>query len=146
MIEIENEFFTRLKQALLARFPTLTVESAANYSPSDFPFVSIEESDNYEYGRTRDSAVLEKYSAVTYEINIYSNKADGRKRECREIMSVIDELFRSLGFVRQVCRSVASDITRNTNRPGVMAGATMYRLFARYSAVVSDSGAIYGTR
>lgn len=56
MVDIENAVFTKVKTALTKQFPNITVESVTTYSPSKFPFVCIEEADNYSYLPTRDTS------------------------------------------------------------------------------------------
>lgn len=131
MIDIENEVFTRIKTALTEQFPNISVESVTNYSPSKFPFVCIEETDNYSYVSTRDTGSNENHAVVVFEVNAYSNKAARRKSECKAIIADVDKVMLGLGF------------TRNTKTPINLDDATKYRIFARYTAVVSKTDTIY---
>ena len=131
MIDIENEIFTKVKNALSAEFPTITVESVTTYSPSKFPFVCIEEADNYAYQPSRDSGSNENHAVLMYEVNAYSNKSGGKKAECKAMIAVVDEVMSALGF------------TRNTKTPITLDKATKYRIFARYTAVVSKNHTIF---
>lgn len=131
MIDIENAVFTVVSAALHERFPKITVDSVTTYSPSKFPFVCIEETDSFSYLPSRDTASNENHSTVVYEVNAYSNKTSGKKQECKAIMAVVDDVMIGLGF------------TRNTKTPINLDEATKYRLFARYSAVVSKDQTIY---
>lgn len=131
MIDIENEVFTQVATALREQFPKITVESVTTYSPSKFPFVCIEEADNYSYQPSRDSGSNENHATVMYEVNAYSNKTNGKKAECKAIISVVDDIMIGLGF------------TRNTKNPISFDNATKYRIFARYSAVVSKTHSLY---
>lgn len=131
MIDIENEVFTQVATALCEQFPKITVESVTTYSPSKFPFVCIEEADNYSYQPSRDSGSNENHATVMYEVNAYSNKTNGKKAECKAIISVVDDIMIGLGF------------TRNTKKPISFDNATKYRIFARYSAVASKTHSLY---
>ena len=131
MIDIENAVFTKVKKALVNKFPNITVESVTTYSPSKLPFVCIEESDNYSYLSTRDSNSNENHAVVVFEVNAYSNKTSKKKSECKNIVAVIDEVMLELGF------------TRNTKTPINSDNAVEYRIFTRYSAVVSKNNTIY---
>ena len=131
MIDIENEVFTRVAAALRDDFSNIAVESMTTYSPSRFPCVCIEETDNYPYTITHDSGGSENHVIVVYEVNIYSNKSTGKKQECKSILSVVDDVMSGMGF------------TRNAKTPINMDEATKYRIFARYSAVVSKGKIIY---
>ena len=131
MIDVENSVFTAVKAALTKQFPNITVESVTTYSPSKFPFVCIEEADNYSYLPTRDTSSNENHATVVFEVNAYSNKATKKKSECKAIAVAVDEVMIGLGF------------TRNTKTPINLDEATKYRIFARYTAVVSKTNTIY---
>lgn len=131
MIDIENTVFTKVKTALIEQFPNITVESVTTYSPSEFPFVCIEEADNYSHLSTRDTGSNENHATVVYEVNAYSNKTSKKKSECKAIIAAVDEVMNGLGF------------TRNTKTPINLDEATKYRVFARYMAVVSKTNMIY---
>jgi hypothetical protein len=130
MTDIENAVLTLVKNALLADYPTITVDSVTSFSPSKFPCVYIEESDNYSYTLARDTASNDKYSVVVYEVNAYSNKTSGKKAECKAIMAIVDNVMNGLGFTRTAKTPINADPAR-------------YRLFARYRAVVSEDKTIY---
>lgn len=131
MIDIENAVFTEVATALRADFPGITVESVTTYSPSKFPCVCIEETDNYSLLSTRDTASNENHATVVYEVNVYSNKAKGKKTEAKAILAAVDSVLNGLGF------------TRTTKTPINLDDATKYRVFARYRAVVSTNKTIY---
>lgn len=131
MIDIENEVFTRVASALRQSFAGITVQGVTEYSPSKFPFVSIEEIDNYSLQRTRDSSGNENHAVLVYEINAYSNKIKGRKSECKAIISAADDIMLQLGFTR---------LTRN---PVGINDVSAYRILARYTAVASQDKIIY---
>ncbi len=131
MIDIENAVFTEVATALRANFPGITVESVTTYSPSKFPCVCIEETDNYSLLSTRDTASNENHATVVYEVNVYSNKAKGKKTEAKAILAAVDSVLNGLGF------------TRTTKTPINLDDATKYRVFARYRAVVSTNKTIY---
>lgn len=131
MIEIENAVFTEVAAALRARFTEITVEGVTTYSPSKFPCVCIEETDNYALLSTRDTASNENHAVVVYEVNVYSNKAKGKKSEAKAILAVVDDVLNGLGF------------TRMTKTPINLDDATKYRVFVRYRAVVSTNKTIY---
>lgn len=131
MIDIENLVFTAVATGLRKQFPKITVESVTNYSPSKFPYVCIEESDNYSYTPSRDTSSNENHAVIVYEVNAYSNSTSGKKAECKAIISAVDSIMDGLGF------------TRNTRTPIPMDNATKYRIFARYTAIASKDNTIY---
>ena len=93
--------------------------------------MSIVEADNriVENMRTRN---IENAVSVMYEVNIYSNKASGKKSEAKAIVATLDEVFVSIGFTRTLRNQVP-----NLN------DATIYRIVCRYEAIVDKDLWIY---
>ena len=131
MIDFEAELFTEVESVLSSEYPGINVESVENYSPSVFPSVSIVEIGNSVYVPTQDSGNVENHATVSYEINVYSNKVTGRKKECKEIAQTIDGVMARFGFIRL------------TAVPVVLDDASRYRLAMRYTAVISKTGVTY---
>ena len=69
---------------------------------------------------------------MTYEINIYSNKASGKKSECKSIASLIDNEFATLGLSRTMLQPIPN-----------VDDATIYRITGRYRGVVSTDYKIF---
>jgi hypothetical protein len=134
MIDIEQRVYTTVTTPLRSSFDPIYIYGEEVRTPSLFPAVTIVEIDNYVYKRTMDSGSNERHSVITYEVTVYSNKTTGKKAECKEILAVVDEKFMGIGF------------TRSMTKPVPMDDATAFKLVARYSAVVSDSGKIYNRR
>ena len=67
-----------------------------------------------------------------YEINVYSNKAKGKKAECKAIVAVVDSEMMTMGFTRMMLNPIQN-----------MNDATVYRILGRYRAVVSKTNVIY---
>ena len=121
MIDIERRVYTPISTTLKSEFPGIDVSGEYVRSPSVLPHVSVVEMDNY--GSDYDTSDDEQYAVVTYEVNVYSNKATGRKTECREILQVIDKMMYGMNFRRLSTTPVPN-----------MEDATIYRLTARYRA------------
>ena len=121
MIDVENELFTGLASELRKGFPGVFVTGEYVRTPPSFPCVSIVEIGNSP--AHMDSAGREKYSRLTYEVNVYSNKAVGKKSECKAILNRIDALLYERNFIRTMPFQVPN-----------LADASIYRLTARYSA------------
>lgn len=131
MIDVEPGVFTAAETAVKAAFPAVTMESVTNYSPSKFPHVALEQTDSYALRTTRDSSDNENHAVVVFEANVFSNKANGKKKEAKAIMAVLDAAMNGMGF------------TRLTLVPIVTDNGTKYRLFARWSAVAGKNNTIY---
>jgi hypothetical protein len=132
MINVEAEIFTKVATQLREQFPKIFVTGEYVPAPSSFPCVSIVEIDNatYQQGQTQASADI--FAAVTYEVNVYSNKTIGKKTECKNIAAVVDEILLSMNFTRSMLEPIQN-----------MADATIYRMLGRYRAVVDQNHTIY---
>ena len=87
MIDMEDDIFDEVSDKVYAAFekkcPDLLIMSEYVKSPSSFPFVSIVEIDNATFRNSQTTEGHENHVAVTYEVNVYSNKTSGKKAECK---------------------------------------------------------------
>lgn len=126
MIDCENEVYTRLAKVLRERFPGINVTGEYVKAPSSFPHVSITQSDNSVVaGKMTGTAEM---ALVMFEINIYSNKAEGKKTECKSVAKVIDETLFKMNFKRLALNPVPN-----------LEDATIYRIVARYRAMTDGN-------
>ena len=132
MIDVENEIFSAVAEVVRAVYPNIYMTGEYVKSPSSFPCVSLVEISNAVYRNSSTTTVEENHAAVTYEVNVYSNKSKGKKAECREIMNVIDTKLAEIGFTRMMLEPVPN-----------MEDATIYRMLGRYRAVVGADHTIY---
>ena len=123
MIDVENQIYTPIAEALREAFPGIDTSGEYVKAPSAFPHVSIVEQDNYPTLTHLSTSDSEEYSTIMYEVNVYSNKASGKKAQCRSIMKVIDDLMYRRNFTRISLSPVPN-----------LENATIYRLVARYRA------------
>lgn len=128
MVDIESMVFSQVAVALRAQFPGIYVIGEYTDAPASFPCVTISERSNTVYEASQDSGGVEHHATLLYEINVYSNKASFRKEECKSIASAADILMASIGFTRSFMQP-----TPNT------ADASIYRITARYKAVVDEN-------
>ena len=122
MIDCENEVYTRIARILRDRFPGINIAGEYVNAPSSFPHVSITQSDNSVVSEQMTGSA--EMAQVMFEINIYSNKADGRKTECKAIAKVIDDVMFRMNFKRMALTPIPN-----------MEDATIYRIVARYRAM-----------
>ena len=101
-------------------------------SPPSFPCASLVEVDNQIYRNTRTTECIENHAQVMYEVNVYSNKQTGKKAECKAILALIDGEMQKLGFTRTMAEPIPNE-----------EDATVYRMVARYRAIVSKENVIY---
>lgn len=122
MIDCENEVYTRIARVLRDKFPGINIAGEYVNAPSSFPHVSITQSDNSVVSEQMTGSA--EMAQVMFEINIYSNKADGRKTECKAIAKVIDDVMFRMNFKRMALTPIPN-----------MKDATIYRIVARYRAM-----------
>jgi hypothetical protein len=126
MIDIENVIFNRVATKVRDEYPDIYMTGEYVKSPSSFPAVSLVEMDNATRTDTIDSGSNENHAKVMYEVNVYSNKATGKKSECKDIIALIDKEMLTLGFARNTLTPVPN-----------MNDSTIYRMVGRYRATVS---------
>lgn len=132
MIDVESEIFTMVSKEVRKNFPSIYMTGEYVPAPPSFPCASVVEADNTPLRRTQTTDSAENHATLLYEVNIYSNKKTGKKKECRAIAEVIDAVFDRLGFERIMLRPIDN-----------VADATIYRMTGRYRAVVSRNKTIY---
>lgn len=132
MIDAEQEIFSEISAKVRAKYSKIFMTGEYVSAPSTFPCVSLVEIDNAAFRNTLTQDAEENHAAVTYELNVYSNKKTGKKAECKEIAGFIDELMAKRNFTRMLLEPIP-----NT------ADATIYRMTGRYRAVIDKNHMIY---
>ena len=120
MIDVAPEINTRVANALRAAFPNIDVSDEYIKSPSRFPHVSVTEEDNIDVAQfTTDSKQMVR---LVFNVNVYSNKARGKKTEARKIMDVVDDVMHSMNALRTFMHPIPNKQNH-----------TIYRLTAQYA-------------
>ena len=132
MIDIETILFSEVSCEVRERYPQIFMTGEYVKSPPSFPCVSLVEVDNTTYRKTQTTESTERYVALTYELNVYSNKTKGKKAECKEIIGFIDERLMKRNFTRIMLEPVPNQ-----------EDATIYRMVGRYKAIVSRDKVVY---
>lgn len=128
MIDCESDVFDTVAAALRAAHAGIFVAGEFVDAPARFPAVTIVEADNRVFERMR-TRKIENAVRVMYEVQIYSNKASGKKAEAKAIAATADNAFATLGFTRTMRSQVAN-----------LKDATIYRIVCRYEAVIGENG------
>lgn len=132
MIDIESEIFDIVSKSVREKYPKIYMTGEYIATPPSFPCVSLVEIDNQMYQKTQDSGRIENHVELLYEVNVYSNKTSGKKSECKAIIALMDYKMQSLGFTRTFLNPIPNEND-----------TTIYRMIARYKAVVSKDKVIY---
>lgn len=129
MIDIEELLVDEITKALEDYSNIIILSSELTALPK-LPCVCINEIDNTQSLRGLDTSDIEQYAQVTYQIDIYSNLGDYKKKQAKEIHKIIDELMYRLGFYRRSKNAV--EFTENR----------VCRINSRYSGTVSNDNKI----
>ena len=130
-----REIYTTVANAVLTEFPSCRITNAFLYAPSQFPCVAIVLSDDGMRYDTRDSSKLDKFRDITVTVDVYSNKAEGKKTEAETIAQIVIDTLYPLNFQMTSCRP-ASNINN----------ASTYRITATFVATVDHNNTIYTRR
>lgn len=131
MIDAENIIFSRIANTLRTAYPGIFVRSEFTDIPARFPAVTIIESDNSVLSK-QSTLNIENAASLMYEVNVYSNLSTGKKQQAKAIMAAIDDEFAKMNFVRTMCNPVSN-----------LQDATIYRMVARYNAVIDNDFWLY---
>ncbi len=132
MIDIEPQVFDEVCQEIWRTYPEMEVVNEIVMDVPTFPCVCVEEISNTVYRNGIDSGSVENYADVDYEVRVYVNNTFGKKRNARQIMSVVDNWFTAKGFIRRNNSFVQFD------------DGTKYQVISRYSGIVDHNETIYG--
>lgn len=132
MIDVESQVFQKCADAFRAAYPNGYIAGEYVPQPPKFPAVFVVEMDNTVLERGIDSGEIENFADVMYQVDVYSNLNKGKKAQAKAIIALIDEQFAHLGFTRSFLNPI-----QNFN------DATIYRMTARYRAVVGKDHYIY---
>ena len=131
MIDIENEIYTGVRNAVKKKHPKCSVSGASTSMPAEFPAVAIEETDNYAYKKSVDGASNENHAILVYTIKVWSKDRTDKKAEAKAILQTVDNYFNELGFRRKSSKHFEGE------------DGVTYRATARYDAVVSQDHKVF---
>lgn len=132
MIDKANEIFNTVATPVREAHANVTVIGEYIRRPSVFPAVTLDETQNVTVGNLKDSSGEEKYCGITYRLQVFSNKQNGKKAEARAIFATADSVMLGLGF-RRVTYTTTPEIYEST----------IYSITATYEAIIDVNGVIY---
>ena len=132
MLDFLNEIFTTVATSVRALHSGVTVTGEYTRKPSKLPAVTLDEVENVTVAALVDSSKEERFSGLTYRLQVFSNKTSGKKAEARAIFSTADQAMRNLGFLR-VTYTATPEIYEST----------IYSITATYEAVIGADGVTY---
>jgi hypothetical protein len=132
MLDCLNEIFTAVATDVRAKHEGVSVSGEYTRRPSEFPAVTLDEIENVTVAELVDSSDTEKFSGVTYRLQVFSNKTGGKKSEARAIFATADSVMLGLGF-RRITYITTPEIYEST----------IYSIEATYEAIVGANGYVY---
>ena len=132
MIDYLNEIFTAVAAPLREAHEGITVTGEYTRRPSLFPTVTLDEIENVVVDNLEDSSAAERFSGLTYRLQVFSNKQSGKKAEARAIFATADSTMRGLGF-RRITYTTTPEIYEST----------IYSITATYAAIAGADGVMY---
>lgn len=132
MIDHSNTVFSTVAKAVRNNHIGAKVIGEYVRNPSEFPCVTLDETQNVMVDWLEDSSNEERFAGVQYRLQVSSNKQSGKRAEARAIFATADAEMRHMGFRR----------VTYTTTPEVY-NSTIYTITATYEAVVSADGYVY---
>ena len=132
MIDIETELFSLIADKVRHEHPNAFITGEYVKAPPSLPCVFIIEADNLTHQSTITTSCGENHAQLLYEVTVCSNKKRGKREECKSILKTVDDVLISLGFTRVVKNPIPNELD-----------ATIYRIVARYRAIVSKDKTIF---
>lgn len=132
MNDFLNEVFTLVAKKLRSVHNGIFVTGEYTRQPSKFPAVTLDEIENVVAENLLDSSHQENFSALSYRLQVFSNKESGKKAEARKIFATADQEMRQLGF-RRISYTTTPEIYEST----------IYSITAIYEAIAGRNGVIY---
>ena len=132
MLDYMNEIYTLVATDVRAKHEGVSVSGEYTRRPSEFPAVTLDEIENVTVAELVDSSDTEKFSGVTYRLQVFSNRASGKKSEARAIFATADSVMLGLGF-RRITYTTTPEIYEST----------IYSITATYEAIVGANGFVY---
>ncbi len=132
MIDYLNEIFTSVAKTVREEHPGITITGEYTRQPSKFPTATLDEIENVAVDRLEDSSDEEHFSALSYRLQVFSNKQSGKKAEARAIFATADGVLRRMGF-RRITYSTTPEIYEST----------IYSITATYEAIAGADGVLY---
>lgn len=130
MIDFSNEIFTAIfNKVKEVHGENVKVIGEHVDVPDSFPCVTVDETYNVPF--QLDSGV-EKYSAITYRVQVFSNKKSGKRAEAREIYKTVSDLMFSLNLV-----------TRTYHSTPDMYNSYIYEIQGTFDGAIDRNGVIY---
>ena len=129
MVNIENEIYSIIAEALRREFPGIYVTGREQTgAPETLPCAYLAQVDIFTPKKLIDSSGREKFVDITFKADVFSNLAGQQKAQCRAMMALISDMLFAL-YLR-----------READKPGSPIGSgSIYWQSARFVARTNGS-------
>ena len=124
MIDIENLVFDTVYNGVTAIYPNMQITKGFIEETAKYPCIVVRETNNVPVQSMNTDDCAENYTRLTYQIDIYSDKAGTQRSECRELLKLVDGIMQGMKFRRT-----------HMNEP-LNIKRSIFRQYARYSVIV----------
>lgn len=131
MLDPESVLFTEVAKKLRDKYEGIRVYPEETEAPASFPCVTFVQSNNTTFRPSLSSDNIENHVILLFTANAYSNLVSGAKQQCKDMISVVDDVVRSYGFTR----------TMNEQMPNHE--RTISRRTARWTGIMGRDGYVY---
>ena len=130
MIDFSNEIFTQIFNEI-KEVHGEKVKVIGEYVkvPDKFPCVTVDETHNIPY--EMDSGV-EKYSAITYRVQVFSNKKAGKRAEARAIYKTVSDKLFDMNLIAKTYRTTPD-----------MYNSNIYEIQGTFEGAIDRNGVIH---
>lgn len=116
MIDKETEIFNAVAKRLREEFPGIYVVGTELISaPSQFPAVSLVQTNNAVQGQYSTFESLENVAKEDYKAEVFSNLITGKEAQTKEITAVISDVMCEMNYERTFCE-IIPNADANINR------------------------------
>ena len=124
MIDVENLVFDTFYNAFHALHPDANITAGYDEQNAIVPCVVVRQTNSQPYRNSATDDCAENHTRITFEVEVFSDKADTGRSECKELLNDADTIMQSMKFRRI-----------HLNRP-LNIDRTLYRQYARYEVIV----------
>lgn len=131
MYDLTNTIYTKVKQAVLALYPTAKVVKPYQAQTTTFPYVTVEDVNDFEVERSLDYG--QRQSQYSCQIEVYMNGGTAETIAKKIANAIVEVMENQLHMTRNFSGTVDN-----------VADTTIYRYVMRYKCKIDeDSKKIY---
>ena len=116
MIDNSEKVFESVAIPVRKQFDAYVAGCELSSKPPKFPALSVVVSNNSVNKKYSTFDKIENVAIEEYKFEAFSNLAEGREKQAKEIMAVADEVMASLGYARTFYKFIPNAADTNVAR------------------------------